>query len=56
LFNIRQARLSAPDLELVVRPRPTRQLAVWMNGDRVGEGRVPGRGPQEFHDDPAWLS
>jgi hypothetical protein len=27
-----------------------------MNGERVGEWRVPGRGPQEFHDDPAWLS
>ena len=34
----------------------TRQLAVWMNGELVGEWRVPGRGPQEFHYDPAWLS
>ena len=38
------------------RPSHTRQLAVWMNGERVGEWRVPGRGPQEFHYDPAWLS
>jgi serine/threonine-protein kinase HipA len=38
------------------RPSHTRQLAVWMNGDRVGEWRVPGRGPQEFHYDPVWLS
>ena len=37
------------------RPSHTRQLAVWMNGERVGEWRVPGRGPQEFHYDPAWL-
>jgi hypothetical protein len=27
------------------RPCPTRQLAVWMNNERVGEWRVPGRGP-----------
>jgi serine/threonine-protein kinase HipA len=33
-----------------------RALAVWMNGERVGEWRVPGRGPQEFHYDPAWLA
>ena len=38
------------------RPSHTRALAVWMNGERVGEWRVPGRGPQEFHYDPAWLS
>ena len=37
------------------RPSRTRQLAVWMNGERVGDWRVPGRGPQEFHYDPAWL-
>ena len=38
------------------RPSHTRQLAVWMNGERVGEWRVPGRGPQEFVYDPAWLN
>lgn len=38
------------------RPSQTRQLAVWMNGERVGDWRVPGRGPQEFVYDPGWLS
>lgn len=38
------------------RPSQTRQLAVWMNGERVGVWRVPGRGPQEFVYDPGWLS
>ncbi|MFN9630764.1 MAG: type II toxin-antitoxin system HipA family toxin [Cyanobacteriota bacterium] len=38
------------------RPSHTRLLAVWMNGERVGEWRVPARGPQEFHYDPAWLA
>ncbi|MFN6339494.1 MAG: type II toxin-antitoxin system HipA family toxin [Cyanobacteriota bacterium] len=38
------------------RPSQTRQLAVWMNGERVGDWWVPGRGPQEFVYDPAWLS
>ena len=38
------------------RPSLSRQLAVWMNGERVGRWSVPGRGPQEFHYDPALLS
>jgi len=38
------------------RPSQTRQLAVWMNGERVGHWSVPGRGPQEFRYDPAWLA
>lgn len=37
------------------RPSHTRQLAVWMNGERVGRWSVPGRGPQEFAYDTAWL-
>ena len=38
------------------RPSHTRQLAVWMNGERVGAWRVPARGPQEFRYEPAWLA
>ena len=37
------------------RPSLTRQLAVWMNGERVGRWSVPGRGPQEFAYDTSWL-
>ena len=38
------------------RPSLSRQLVVWMNGERVGEWRLPARGPQEFVYDPTWLS
>ena len=38
------------------RPSHTRQLAVWMNGELVGHWSVPGRGPQEFRYEPAWLA
>jgi serine/threonine-protein kinase HipA len=38
------------------RPSHTRLLAVWMNGERVGHWSVPGRGPQEFRYEPAWLA
>lgn len=37
------------------RPSHTRQLAVWMNGERVGDWRVPGRAPQECVYAPTWL-
>lgn len=37
------------------RPSHTRQLVVWMNGERVGRWSVPGRGPQEFAYDTRWL-
>lgn len=33
--------LATLDLEFVVRPRHTRKLAVWMNGEEVGPWRVP---------------
>ncbi|MFQ6539451.1 MULTISPECIES: HipA N-terminal domain-containing protein [Aphanothece] len=43
--GLSQARLSALELN------PGRFTL-----ERMGEWRVPGRGPQEFHYDPAWLS
>ena len=33
-----------------------RSLAVWMNGERVGEWRIDGRGRHEFRYAEAWLS
>jgi len=33
-----------------------RALAVWANGSRVGEWRLPARGAMEFQYDTAWLS
>jgi serine/threonine-protein kinase HipA len=35
-------------------PRASRSLAVWANGVRVGEWRMPARGAQEFQYDEAW--
>jgi serine/threonine-protein kinase HipA len=35
--------------------RRIRELAVWANGTRVGEWRLPGRGAMEFQYDAAWL-
>ena len=37
------------------RPSHTRQLAVWMHGERVGRWSVPGQEPQEFTYDANWL-
>ncbi|MBN9689730.1 MAG: type II toxin-antitoxin system HipA family toxin [Verrucomicrobia bacterium] len=34
----------------------SRALAVWMNGERVGEWRLPASGAQEFRYDEEWLS
>ncbi|MDO9227356.1 MAG: type II toxin-antitoxin system HipA family toxin [Pseudomonadota bacterium] len=31
-----------------------RVLDVWANGKRVGQWRIPARGPEEFQYDPAW--
>ncbi len=33
-----------------------RALAVWINGRRAGEWRIPARGPMEFQYDPAWIA
>jgi serine/threonine-protein kinase HipA len=33
-----------------------RELAIWANGTRVGEWRLPGRGAMEFQYDAAWLT
>ena len=38
------------------RPSKARALAAWMNGERVGEWRIDGRGRHEFRYDEAWLS
>ncbi|MEO8016212.1 MAG: type II toxin-antitoxin system HipA family toxin [Pseudomonadota bacterium] len=36
-------------------PRGTRALAVWANGVRVGDWRLPARGVMEFQYDESWL-
>ncbi len=36
--------------------RRVRELAVWANGSRVGDWRLPGRGAMEFQYDAAWLA
>lgn len=33
----------------------TRELAVWVNGTRVGTWRIPSRGEEEFQYDPTWI-
>jgi len=38
------------------RPTKTRSLAVWMNGERVGEWRIDRRGMHEFRYEETWLS
>ncbi|WP_028311981.1 type II toxin-antitoxin system HipA family toxin [Derxia gummosa] len=38
------------------RPSRSRALAVWMNGERVGEWRLPAQGPMELAYDPDWLA
>lgn len=38
------------------RPSKSRILAVWMNGERVGEWCLPGSGTQEFRYAESWLS
>jgi serine/threonine-protein kinase HipA len=38
------------------RPAKVRSLAVWMNGERVGEWRVDRRGMHEFRYEETWLS
>ncbi|HEY8880125.1 MAG TPA: HipA domain-containing protein [Roseateles sp.] len=38
------------------RPSLTKALALWMNGLRVGEWRIPTRGPMELAYDPDWLA
>ncbi|MBY0366462.1 MAG: HipA domain-containing protein [Proteobacteria bacterium] len=37
------------------RPSHAKALSLWMNGLRVGEWRIPTRGPMELAYDPAWL-
>lgn len=38
------------------RPRQSRELSVWMNGELVGTWVLPARGVQEFHYAESWLS
>ena len=38
------------------RPSHAKALSLWMNGLRVGEWRIPTRGPMELAYDPAWLA
>jgi serine/threonine-protein kinase HipA len=38
------------------RPSHAKALALWMNGLRVGEWRIPTRGPMELAYDAAWLA
>lgn len=34
----------------------SRALDIWVNGQRVGQWRLPARGPMELQYDPAWVS
>ncbi|MBW8843745.1 MAG: HipA domain-containing protein [Burkholderiales bacterium] len=38
------------------RPSHAKALSLWMNGLRVGEWRIPTRGPMELAYDPTWLA
>lgn len=38
------------------RPSRARALSLWMNGQRVGEWRLPSRGPMELAYDERWLA
>ncbi|MDR7298944.1 serine/threonine-protein kinase HipA [Pelomonas aquatica] len=38
------------------RPSHAKALSLWMNGLRVGEWRIPTRGPMELAYDPGWLA
>lgn len=38
------------------RPSHAKALSLWMNGQRVGEWRIPTRGPMELAYDTAWLA
>ena len=41
---------------MVGRPSHAKALSLWMNGLRVGEWRIPTRGPMELAYDQAWLA
>ncbi|MDD5298711.1 MAG: HipA N-terminal domain-containing protein [Rhodocyclaceae bacterium] len=34
----------------------SRALDIWANGQRVGQWRLPARGPMELQYDPTWVS